>query len=449
MGSMLFIALFFTASNIQLTVSAVDTAINTLDGTFKFEDAVAKQSESMESHSSKNMANESELPHLTDSNLTVKVVAEGLNMPTTMAFLGKDDYLILQKNGSLVRIVDEALSNKTRLDVPVAKGFYQGLLGIAVANQSNTSSNKTYVFLYYTEVGSNDHILGNRVYRYDFVNNKLINPKLLLNLPANSAENHGGYITIGPDNNLYIIIGEVADEFNETAVQTLTQNYANSTIVDGRAGILRVDLNGNPVLNKNGHGILGDTSPLNLYYAYGIHNGFGMDFDPLSGKLWDTEPGHWINDEINSIEPGFNSGYGVIQGFTDYFPAAPSALVSFNGTGKYHNPEFVWSEKVVPTGLKFLNSQKLGTQYTNDMFVGAFLNGKLYHFDLTKDRSHLQITSGLSPLSLRNWNASNFANIEFGTGFGGISSVRVGPDGLLYIVSVTQGKVYKISRSDK
>ena len=181
-------------------------------------------------------------------------------MPTTMAFLGKDDYLILQKNGSLVRIIDGVLSNKTRLDVPVAKGFYQGLLGIAVANQSNASGNKTYVFLYYTEVASNntsisdkkstgysnDRILGNRVYRYEFVNNTLINPKLLLNLPANSVENHGGYITIGPDNNLYVIVGEVADEFNETAVQTLTQNYANSTIVDGRAGILRVDLDGKP-----------------------------------------------------------------------------------------------------------------------------------------------------------------------------------------------------------
>ena len=75
-------------------------------------------------------------PHIMDSNLTVEIVVDGLNMPTTMAFLGKDDFLILQKNGSLVRVVDGILSNKTRLDVPVAKGFYQGLLGIAITNQS-------------------------------------------------------------------------------------------------------------------------------------------------------------------------------------------------------------------------------------------------------------------------------------------------------------------------
>ncbi|MGA9319424.1 MAG: hypothetical protein WBL44_09305 [Nitrososphaeraceae archaeon] len=75
-------------------------------------------------------------------------------------------------------------------------------------------------------------------------------------LPANSIENHGGYITIGPDNNLYVMIGEVASEFNETAIQTLTQNYVNSTIVNGRAGILRITQDGDPVLDDNGHGIL-------------------------------------------------------------------------------------------------------------------------------------------------------------------------------------------------
>ena len=402
------------------------------------------------------------LPQVKDPNLTVEVVINGLNMPTTMAFLGKDDFLILQKNGSLVRVVDGVLSDKTRLDVPVAKGYYQGLLGIANTNQSiSTTNNGTIVFLYYTEVSStnnntkNDenstrddsssiHILGNMVYRYEFVDNKLINPKLLLKLPADSIENHGGYITIGPDNNLYIVIGEVAYEFDETAVQTLTQNYVNSTIVDGRAGILRTTLDGNPVLDEKGHGIVGDTFPLNLYYAYGIHNGFGLDFDPITGLLWDTEPGHWINDEINIVKPGFNSGYGIVQGLSKYFPAAPFALVNFNKTIIYNEPEFVWTQKVVPTGIKFLTTEKLGKQYHNDIFVGAFLDGRLYHFDLNQNRTHLLLPSKLSSQVLQSWNSTGFEDIVFGTGFGGISSLSIGPDGFLYVVSVEHGKVYRI-----
>jgi hypothetical protein len=87
--------------------------------------------------------------------------------------------------------------------------YIKGYFGIDVTNQ-NTIRNNTYVFLYYTEVAKNytgtnetavvgsEHILGNRVYRYDFVDDKLINPKLLLDLPADAIENHEGYITVDP-----------------------------------------------------------------------------------------------------------------------------------------------------------------------------------------------------------------------------------------------------------
>ena len=51
----------------------------------------------------------------------------------------------------------------------------------------------------------------------------------------------------------------------------------------------------------------GNNDPLNKYFAYGIRNSFGMDFDPLSGKLWDTENGPFFGDEINLVENGFNS----------------------------------------------------------------------------------------------------------------------------------------------
>ena len=39
-----------------------------------------------------------------------------------------------------------------------------------------------------------------------------------------------------------------------------------------------------------------------------------MDFDPVTGKLWDTENGPDIGDEINLVEPGFNSGFNKIDG---------------------------------------------------------------------------------------------------------------------------------------
>ncbi|MFB5600762.1 MAG: PQQ-dependent sugar dehydrogenase [Nitrososphaeraceae archaeon] len=267
-----------------------------------------------------------EFPQVIDPNLKVEEVADRLEMPTSIAFLESSDLLVLEKNGTVLRIINKTILDDPVLHVSVASGFYQGLLGIAVMNQTN-SKNDINVFLYYTEVQSNKQKdntetitnetfpIGNRVYKYELVNNKLINPIMLLDLPAKPGpEDNGGFITIGPDNHPYIIIGEIASSSRENALETLAQNYENSSIVDGRSGILRITLDGNPVLDEKGHGLLGDTFPLNLYYAYGIHNGFGMDFDPITGNLWDTETGHIINDEINIVKLGFNSGYGIMQG---------------------------------------------------------------------------------------------------------------------------------------
>jgi glucose/arabinose dehydrogenase len=147
------------------------------------------------------------------------------------------------------------------------------------------------------------------LYKYELVNNKLINPKLLLNLPVlPGPKDNGGVIKIGPDKNIYLIIGDLQGSFRNEQYKTMTQNYQNSTKVDGRAGILRITQDGKPV----GIGILGQSLPLNLYYAYGIRNSFGMDWDPTSGYLWDSENGPSFGDEINLVKPGFNSGWAIV-----------------------------------------------------------------------------------------------------------------------------------------
>lgn len=404
-------------------------------------------------------ASKFELPRLSDPNLKVEEVVSGLKMPTTMAFVGPSDFLVLQKDGKVFRVVNDRISTEPLLQLSVAKGLFQGLLGIAI---TKNNLNSTLVFLYYTDVPTkqnNNYIkdlnsnitlpIGNRVYRYQLDGDKLINPIMLLDLPAQPGpRGNGGFITIGPDNNLYIVIGGVSNG-SATSIQTLTQNYVNSTIVDGRAGILRITLDGRPVLDENGHGILGDSYPLNLYYAYGLQNGFGMDFDPITGILWNTEVGNLTNDEINIVKPGFNSGYVVVQGLSPSIPATLAALVNFKGKGIYHDPKLVWEQKVVPTGIKFLTSDKLGLQYRNDIFVGSFLDdGKLYHFELDQNRDHLLLPKELSSKVLHTWNDTALKEIVFGTGFGGISSLTVGPDGYLYVVSVVNGKIYRIVPSN-
>ena len=380
-------------------------------------------------------------PKLSDQTLRVEKVAEGLNFPSGMSFLGPDDILAIEKNnGTVHRILNGVITSEPLLDLNVANHGERGLLGIAVEKKENEP---TSVFLYYTETvqkdGNDSNIdpLGNRLYRYELAENstRLVKPKLLLDLPATPKPVHnGGVVTIGPDKNVYTVIGDVDLHRN------LAQNKISEKDVDGTSGILRVTRDGKPVNSP----ILDDKYPLNLYYAYGIRNSFGIDFDPLTGKLWDTENGDSYGDEINLIEPGFNSGWRVVQGTTSQYQTNnnnktfdPDDLVDFDGKGKYSDPEFSWKYPAGVTSIKFLNSQKLGQEYENDMFVGDFHNGYLYHFDLNKKRNGL-VLEGLLADKFAD-DKEELKTIIFGQDFGAITDIEIGPDGFLYVMSLTQG----------
>ena len=244
-----------------------------------------------------------------------KVELDNLFPVSSMAFLGKDILILNKNNGSVYRIANGSALDSLLLDVNVANKRERGLLGIAVS----MNVGKEYIFLYYTESKNTDgsdicpkvpygwycepgtEPLGNRLYRYELEGNRLINPKLLLDLPTAPGPSHnGGAIQIGPDHNVYVPIGDLHEvlELNHVNSSTRVQNFQNGTNPDGRAGILRVTQDGDIV----GHGILGSNYPLNLYYAYGIRNSFGIDFDPLTGNLWDTENGPDYGDEINLVK---------------------------------------------------------------------------------------------------------------------------------------------------
>src|SRR6478672_3770427 len=121
-------------------------------------------------------------PSLIDPNLKLEIVFKNtgkLDTPTTsMAFIGPDDILVLEKNkGTVQRIINGQLQSKPLLQVPVGKEVEWGMLGIATTK----SAEKTYVFLYYTEADADGGgILGNRMYKYELVKDKLVNPLLLL-----------------------------------------------------------------------------------------------------------------------------------------------------------------------------------------------------------------------------------------------------------------------------
>ena len=391
------------------------------------------------------IGDEDEEPFIKDPNLGVELVSSGgLELPTSMAFLGPDDILVLEKEkGTVQRIVNGKMLPTPVLTVDVASQVERCMCGIAV---SKSDSGTVYVFLYFTEAedgsgGISSEPVGNRLYSYEWINNQLVNPILLLDLPATPGPRHnGGAVMIGPDSNVYLVIGDVDGH------STQAQNQESGGEADGTSGILRITQDGQPV---GIGGILGgddDSYLLSLYYAYGIRNSFGFDFDPITGNIWDTENGPGYGDEINLVEPGFNSGWSEVTGMSsntdDFDPEAN--IVSFDGKGKYSDPEFEWRDTLGPTAVKFLNSDKLGEEYVNDMFVGDIVNGRIYHFELNQDRTELILDGLLADKVAATESVTELEQIIFAEEFGGITDLEVGPDGYLYVVSLGHGAIYRI-----
>ena len=409
-------------------------------------------------------------PSLFDNNLKIETVARGFAFPTGVAFLGNNEFLLLEKNtGNVYRITDGNVSNVV-VHLNVSIEDERGLLGIAISKNDKSKQDNPFVFLYFTscsQVKTDSSIppnCGNYLYRYKLDADKyvLVDAELILKLPSLPGPSHnGGVIDIDNENNVYVTIGDLqpgAFNKNQTGFDTMAQNILNGTVPDGRAGIIRLTQDGKPV----GDGILGDDFPLNMYYAYGIRNSFGIDFDYISGNLWDTENGPRFGDEINLVEPGLNSGWEKVQGIwklnqtknknVTYDQSDENIkFVDFDGKGKYSAPEFVWEKSIGPTALIFLESDKLGAEYKNDIFVGSVEKGIIYHFDVADDRKSLSLTGDLADLVFNK--KDNGSQIIFGQNFGIVTDMAVGPDGYLYVVSgdrgTDEGAVYRIVPNTK
>jgi aldose sugar dehydrogenase len=376
-----------------------------------------------------------------DQNLNVEAFVEGLNLPTSMAFLDSNNILVLEKDG-LVRLVSNGqLQPQPVLEIPVDSQSERGLLGIAVQENTNTDNNSNKngdtknVFLYYTIVDQDSDELKNMIYKYTWNGQTLENPTLLLELPAIPGPNHdGGKLMIGPDNYLYGVIGDLNHD-------GMLQNFQDGPSPDDTGIIFRINATDGTVAPDNPFSTE-QNDPLSKYFAYGIRNSFGLTFDPVTKTIWDTENGPASNDEINIVEPGFNSGWQAIMGPISSSGNTEEDLVNFEGS-HYADPILTWLAPPALADIEFLNSSSLGENYYNNVFVGDYNNGNLYYFELNPDRNGF-VLDMVPDLVVDSEEEQE--SIIFGSGFGSITDIVTGPhDGFLYVLSHADGIIYRVT----
>ncbi len=350
-------------------------------------------------------------PVLHDDSLILEEFAHGVGWGhTTMTFVD-DDILILHKAGTVHLIRDGIMQNEPVLKVTIDPTWESGLLGITSADSA--------VYIYFTAAGEGGHQLGNKIYKYDWDGETLVNPVLAMELPSNIYHDGGAMVT-GLDNQVYAVIGDTGKygPLQNKSLENLyppgTTDYLDTSV------ILRVDPDG-------------------PYQAVGIRNSFGLAIDPVTGNLWDTENGDDDFDEINLVPDRFNSGWNKIMG-----PATQSELDSLvvYEDYVYKDPEFSWKQVVAPTGLSFGKFKETST-YDDSLFVGDCNYGNLYKFTLNQNRDGFEFINPDLQDNLVD-NGDSMDEIILGTGFKCITDIERGPDGFLYIVSHGEKEIYRI-----
>jgi glucose/arabinose dehydrogenase len=310
-------------------------------------------------------------PTLVDPNLQVNAVITNLVTPTTMAFLGPNDFLILEKDTGRVKRIVNGTEQAILLDLAVNAFNERGLLGIALHPNFPTNPGVYLFWSCRTLAPPSDEffpdqeecsdtnmfgadsgevldapLLGNRVDRFELVGSilqydqNLIMLRSFQNDAAEVPEGQGdqdqpargnhdaGVLAFGPDGKLYILFGDVG---RRGQLQNLpsgpTETGLGTPVQDDQFGgpepddehlagvILRLNDDGTTP-GDNPFSGTGDEIGENIkkIFAYGIRNSFGMAFDPVSGKLWLQENGEDAFDELNLVNPGMNSGWIQIIG---------------------------------------------------------------------------------------------------------------------------------------
>jgi glucose/arabinose dehydrogenase len=477
-------------------------------------------------------------PTVLDPNLAVRTVVSGLTTPSSIAFLGPSDMLVVEKNTGRVLRVTNGTVRGVALDLAVNNASERGLLGIALHPEFPANPG---VYLFWTcrstaapsdpfvpdqqrcsdvnMLGADTEnilevpLLGNRIDRFAWNGSTLTFDRNLIMLrafqndgapePAGQGDeaqpprgNHdGGVIGFGPDRKLYAIFG---DQGRRGQLQNLAHGPTPPTADDQFGGpepddahlsgvILRLNDDGsaptdNPFFAAGA--ARGGEAGANIQkiFAYGVRNSFGLAFDPQSGNLWDQQNGDDSFDELNRVDPGMNGGWVQIMGplsriaeykaiettfgartlqqlrwpptnIADTPSEALSRLLALPGS-HYSDPEFAWKWATPPAAIGFVRGRALGPQFEGDLFAGAATpataGGYLFRFNLTGNRRAIAVDDPRLKDRVADNNAKNditeSESLLIGRDFGVTTDIETAPNGNLFVVSISNGAIYEISR---
>ncbi len=363
--------------------------------------------------------------------------------------------LVIQKHNGHVRWVKDGVILGTALDLPVNIDQERGGLGIVADPDFATNG---FVYIYYSKstTGADTNVtanwLDNRVERYTWNGTTLgsvFGP--LVAFPADASQsngpNHdGGVLRFGPDRMLYGQTGDL-NRGRFGGKERVEQNSAASGSASV-GGIFRIASDGT-IPSDNPFAGEADTA-LHLWWSYGLRNGFGMDFDPVTGELWNTENGSSNYDEVCRVPRGMNSGWLKIMGpdsrdatyFENGFAVFDESDLVHLANSTYLDPVFSFRVPIGITAITFLTSKLFPHDLQDRCLFGDSNLKKLYSAPLDPTRQEFVLPPALADRVADD--ATERDTLLFGTSFGVVTDAQFGADGYLYLMDHTGMRILRV-----
>lgn len=341
---------------------------------------------------------------LREGAVLARELAGGLRHPWALAFLPGGDLLVTERPGNLLRLAPDGSGGYRRTRVsgvpPVRDAGQGGLLDVAVAPDFDRSSR---VYLTYAKAGPGG--AGTALGAARLEGSGLEDFRVLWELERRTPANvhYGSRVAVGPDGLIYF---NVSDRGEMARAQDPR---------DPAGSVLRLRPDGSPA----GTGAPGWRPEL---LSIGHRNIQGLAFDG-SGRLWATEHGPRGGDELNLVEAGKNYGWPTVTRGIGYDGAAIGESGPRPGM---EEPKTSWTPSIAPSGLAWYPPVGPFADWAGNLLSGNLAGQELRRIVLEGDRVAAEESLFKGKL-------------------GRIRDVRVGPDGLVYLLTdAPDGKLFRL-----
>jgi glucose/arabinose dehydrogenase len=337
--------------------------------------------------------------------LRVSTVARGLENPWALAFLPDGRLLVTERPGRMRVVARDGSLGSPLANLPAV--FAQGQGGLLDVVLDRDFAVNRVIYFSFSEPGEGG--AGTAVARARLGAGSLEEVRIIFRqMPKVRGGLHfGSRIVQGRDGNLWVGLGERGQR----------ERAQDLGVHLGKVVRIRPE-GGAPPDNP----FIGRAGALPEIWSYGHRNIQGAILHPASGALWTVEHGARGGDEINQPEAGRNHGWPVITYGRDY-----SGLSIGEGTAKagMEQPVHYWDPSIAPSGMAYYDAGAM-PGWKGSLLVGSLKFGLL---------ARLQLESGRVVREERLLQGLNDR----------VRDVRVGPDGLVYLLTDnSDGRVLRV-----